>query len=83
VPLFVECPLVLECRVRQAVELGTHTYFIGEIVEVHAEESILDAKGRVDPLALDPLIYCTSSQTYHRLGETVARAFVVGKTLMR
>jgi flavin reductase (DIM6/NTAB) family NADH-FMN oxidoreductase RutF len=47
-PGIKECPISLECRVHQILSLGTHDLFIGEVVNVSVEESILDAKGHPD-----------------------------------
>ena len=33
-PLVAECPLSLECAVRQVVELGSHDLFLGEVIAV-------------------------------------------------
>src|ERR1022692_4120119 len=43
-PYVKEFPLVLECRLVQAIELGLHTQFVGEILDVKAEESVLDGR---------------------------------------
>lgn len=37
-PAIAECPVSLECAVRQTVELGTHVMFIAEIVGVTVRE---------------------------------------------
>lgn len=81
-PLVAECPYNLECRVLSETENGSHVLVVGEIVESHAEESILDASGtKVDVALLDPLIYIPGTREYRRLGEKVADAFSVGKTV--
>jgi flavin reductase (DIM6/NTAB) family NADH-FMN oxidoreductase RutF len=63
-PLIKECPINLECQVRQTIELGTHEMFISEIVMVHADENLLDDKNRPDIDILKPLTYCTVAQEY-------------------
>ena len=50
-PFIAEFPLVLECRLMKIVEIGLHTQFIGEIIDVKAEESILGEKDMVDIVA--------------------------------
>ena len=81
-PLIAECPLNLECRVETEVDLEDYVFVIGEIVETHAEERILDASGdKIDVGLLDPLIYIAGSREYRRLGDKLADAFAVGKTL--
>ena len=46
-PLIAECPLSLECRVTDTIELGSHTMFLADIVAVDADESLLDAEGKL------------------------------------
>lgn len=52
-----ECPVALECKVKQVIPLGSHHYFIAEVVGVELEERLLDATGRLDFERVDPLVY--------------------------
>ena len=81
-PIIVDCPVNLECRLKQEVPLGTHSWLIGEILEVHVNDDCL-SEGKVDALTLDPLIFLTSQQSYFGLGKKVAKAFSIGKSLRR
>lgn len=47
-PLIKECPVNIECKVIRDLSLGTHDLFIGRVVNVHADEEILDKKGNID-----------------------------------
>jgi flavin reductase (DIM6/NTAB) family NADH-FMN oxidoreductase RutF len=64
VPLVAECPLNIECVVRQTLHLGTHDMFIGEVVAVHLEERVR-AGGRL----LDPVCYVSGQ--YWKLGDLI------------
>jgi len=77
-PYVQECPLVLECRVVHAHELGLHTIFVGEVLDVKAEESML-RDGVVDMLKLRPLIYAPGSRDYYGVGQRLGTAFSVGE----
>ncbi|MFU8857157.1 MAG: flavin reductase family protein [Deferrisomatales bacterium] len=77
-PLIVECPLSLECRLVQTLELPTHRLHLGEIVEVHAEEGCL-VEGLPDMGRVDPLIYSITDGQYWQIGKPVGRAFHVGR----
>ncbi|MHA1214106.1 MAG: flavin reductase family protein [Candidatus Hodarchaeales archaeon] len=44
-PRIKECQVCIECRLKEIVNTGDHDLFIGEVVEIAAEESILDAWG--------------------------------------
>ena len=48
-PLIEECPVNIECRLLSIHEVGDHDLFLGEVLAVHADESVLDEKGRPDP----------------------------------
>jgi len=81
-PMIAECPYNMECRVTHEVEIGEYVLVIGEVVETHADESVLDETGtRVDIEALDPLVYIAGLREYRALGRKVADAFYVGKTI--
>ncbi len=81
-PIVNECPLVLECRLVRTMDLGAHTQFVGEILDVKADESVLAPDGHVDPLKLRPLVYAPGDGKYYGLGEVVGKAFGIGKELM-
>ena len=42
-----ESPVVLECRVKEVLPLGSHDMFLAEITAVNVEETLLDKKGRL------------------------------------
>ena len=37
-PFIQECPVSMECKLKQIVELGTHDLFLGEVVALHLDE---------------------------------------------
>ena len=47
-PLLAECPVNIECQVRQSVRLPSHTLFLAEVVALHADEMILNERQEVD-----------------------------------
>jgi flavin reductase (DIM6/NTAB) family NADH-FMN oxidoreductase RutF len=81
-PYVGEFPLVIECRLAQTVDLGAHTQFIGEIVDVKAEEAVLDADGHVDLARLLPLVFAPGASLYYGVGPVVAKGFNVGRKFM-
>lgn len=81
-PVIDECPYNLECKVTGEVEVGEYVVVLGEVVESHAEESILDAEGKlVDVDLLDPIAYIAGTREYRRIGSKVADAYSIGKTI--
>lgn len=55
---------------------------VGEVLNMQADESILDDMGRVDFDKLKPLSFDSSARTYRVLGETVGTAFKDGEKLL-
>jgi flavin reductase (DIM6/NTAB) family NADH-FMN oxidoreductase RutF len=80
-PYVKEFPLVLECRLMRAIELGRHTQFVGEIVDVKADEEVLDDQGLPDIARVKPLVFAPEAQVYHAVGGYLGRAFSIGKGL--
>ena len=78
-PLIKELPLALECKL---ISYDEETGILkGEIVNVTADESILDEEGRVDVKKLQPITFDPFNNKYIVLGETVGDAFKIGLSL--
>jgi flavin reductase (DIM6/NTAB) family NADH-FMN oxidoreductase RutF len=67
VPLVAECPVNIECRLRQTLSLGSHDLFVGEVVAVQMDESVLDEGGHLDLGKAAPYAYLAGE--YRRIGE--------------
>lgn len=57
-PLIAECPVNVECRVKQVIPLGSHDAFIADVLAVHFNEDVLDERGRPDLDKIKPYGYC-------------------------
>ncbi len=78
-PIIEELPLVLECKL---VSYDTESEIcIGEVVNVSADDSILDAKGKIDLTKFKPICYDCDEHGYYTLGEKVGQAFSDGLIL--
>ena len=78
-PIIEDLPLVLECKL---VSYDPDTEIcIGEVVNVNADESILDDKGKVDLTKFKPICYDCDTYGYYVLGEKVGQAFADGLKL--
>jgi flavin reductase (DIM6/NTAB) family NADH-FMN oxidoreductase RutF len=80
-PYVGEFPLVLECKVVHVAELGLHTQFVGEILDVKAEESCLDAEGKPSAELVRPFSWAPAENVYYAIGESLGRGFALGKSL--
>lgn len=78
-PLIDELPMALECRLVSYDEESCR--MVGEIVNVSAEESVLDENGKIDPGKLQPITFDPVNNAYLKLGEKVGNAFRDGLAL--
>jgi flavin reductase (DIM6/NTAB) family NADH-FMN oxidoreductase RutF len=68
-PGILEFPLNIECATRKSVDLGSHSFFFGEIMAVHCDEAILNNKGKIDKQKLQPM--CAFLNNYWSLGDSI------------
>jgi len=80
-PYVQEFPLVLECRLVRTVELGLHTQFVGEILDVKADEEVLAASGLPDLGKVRPIVFDPGLSAYYAVGERLGTAFDIGRPL--
>jgi flavin reductase (DIM6/NTAB) family NADH-FMN oxidoreductase RutF len=79
-PMIAECPVSLECRVMQVVDLGSHELFIADIVATWAEERFLDDAGKPDITKVRPFTLTMTDNRYWAVGEQVGDAWSIGRT---
>lgn len=77
-PIINELPMALECKFVKTTEDGN---IIGEIVNINADESILDGEGMIDVSKLRPIAFEPVRNGYYVLGEKVGNAFSDGNSL--
>ncbi len=82
-PYVNEFPLILECRVIHTLEIGLHTQFVGEILDVKADEAVLNEKGLPDIEKIKPIIFAPETRNYHKVGALLGAAFSIGKNIRR
>ena len=83
-PIVLDYPLTLECKV---VELE-HTVnggfrVLGEIVNVLADEAVLDGEGNVDPTKLNAFVFDQFQNGYYKIGEKVGEAWKSGRKFIK
>jgi flavin reductase (DIM6/NTAB) family NADH-FMN oxidoreductase RutF len=78
-PYVGEFPMVLECKVIHVYEIGLHTQFIGEVLDVKIEDSLLTEEGKPDIQKIRPVIFSPDVGKYHGIGEIIGSAFDIGK----
>jgi flavin reductase (DIM6/NTAB) family NADH-FMN oxidoreductase RutF len=80
-PYVNEFPLIFECTVIKIVEIGLHTEFIGEIMDVKADSFVLNEKNLPDIEKVKPIIWNMAGMTYHKVGSPIGQAFSMGKEI--
>ena len=82
-PVVTEFPLTLECKVVACRNdaYGFHVY--GEILNVLADEAVLDGKGNVDPTKLNAFVFDQFQHGYYAVGEKIGQAWKSGVPLMK
>lgn len=78
-PVINELPMTLECEL---VSYDKETCnLIGRIINVSADERILDEQGKIDPMKLHPLTFDPVHNHYLEIGKKVGNAFRDGLKL--
>jgi flavin reductase (DIM6/NTAB) family NADH-FMN oxidoreductase RutF len=80
-PYGKEFPLIIECRVIKTIEIGLHTQFIGEIMDIKAGEEILGENGLPDINKLKPFLFDPANRNYYGIGPLLGPAFSIGKDI--
>lgn len=78
-PLIEELPMTLECKLIHYDEESE--ILVGEIINVSADERILDENGMISPSKFDPIILDPVNGVYLKVGEKVGTAFSDGSVL--
>jgi flavin reductase (DIM6/NTAB) family NADH-FMN oxidoreductase RutF len=82
-PMIHECPLNMECRLVQVVDIpGRDELFIGEIVSIYSEKQYLSGD-MPDINKIRPIIFSYGDNNYWKLGEYLGPAWEIGKEYKR
>jgi len=80
-PYVEEFPIILECSLLHTFEIGLHTQFIGEILDVKADGDLLRKDGLPDMKKVKPIVFGPGIRAYYGLGDFLGDAFSIGKGL--
>jgi flavin reductase (DIM6/NTAB) family NADH-FMN oxidoreductase RutF len=82
-PMIRECPLSMECRVREVLDLGGNDLVVvAEIVETHAGEEYL-TDGMPDVEKMKPVVFSMFDNRYWAMGEFLGKGWSMGKDFKR
>lgn len=79
-PLIANCPVSMELKLYQTVELGSHEIFIGEVVNTYVDEACL-TDGKPDLAKIDPLLFDFMKIDYWSIGQRTGKPWRDGKSL--
>ena len=82
-PVIAEYPLTLECEVVEMQEQPYGLRVLGRIVNVLADEKVLDEKGKVDAGKLNAFAFDQMRNGYYAMGEKAGQAWNAGAGLMK
>ena len=75
--------MVLECKVLHTFEIGLHTQFVAEIIDVKVDESSVGENGIPDIEKVRPILFAPESLGYFGVGQYLGKAFSIGKQIKR
>ena len=70
-PMIKECPVNLECKVKNEIPLGGNVLFLAEVVCLHVDEKTLDEKGGIDLKKVRPIMF-NLTNAYWGIGKKLA-----------
>ncbi|MBQ7155979.1 MAG: flavin reductase family protein [Synergistaceae bacterium] len=82
-PVIQEFKVTMECKLEEVRECFGEMRVVGTIVNVLADEKVLDEKGKVDAGKLNAVMFDQFRNTYYTVGKEFAQAWRVGAPLMK
>jgi len=79
-PMIRQCPVNMELKLHDVLNLGQHEIFVGELVQTYADERMI-VDGNIDIAKLKPLLFDMASKQYWSLGQPLGKCWNVGKSL--
>lgn len=73
-PMIEECKINAECKLEKVIDCGSHDVFLGEILKIYADDSILSSDKicleKLQPISLDG-----DAKKYREIGAVIGDAF--------
>jgi flavin reductase (DIM6/NTAB) family NADH-FMN oxidoreductase RutF len=77
-PMIKSCPISMECRLHDTIDLASHDVFIGAIVATYVDDSVLTGEV-IDLARVRPLLFDMSGRKYWSVGKPVGDCWSIGK----
>jgi flavin reductase (DIM6/NTAB) family NADH-FMN oxidoreductase RutF len=77
-----ECPINIECKVSQTVDLPTNSFFMADILNIYSEDKYLTDE-KPDVKKINPFVLTMPDNSFWSIGERVGKAWNAGKALRK
>ena len=78
--LSTQCPVQLECQVKEILPLGSHDLFLGRLWRSMSKKRVQKEKGRIDISKAHPFVFCPGANDIWNLGKVLGHyGFTKGK----
>lgn len=81
-PMIRECPVSMELRLHDIVDVKTHDVFIGEVVQTYADPTVLEGD-TIDYRKVDPILFDFQRIKYWSIGEEIGNPWRAGKAMKK
>ena len=81
-PMISECPINIECKVSQTVDLPTNSFFMADILNIYSEDKYLTDE-KPDVKKINPFVLTMPDNSFWSIGERVGKAWNAGKALRK
>lgn len=81
-PMIRQCPVNMELKLHDVMDLKTHDIFIGELIQTYADENAM-TDGKIDLQKVRPLLFDMFEKQYWTLGNVIGNCWNVGKELKK
>lgn len=82
-PIIEEFPIVMECELLEFLHTDHVDGIVGKIVNVKANEEVLDENGKINPTKTKALIFDQFQSGYYVTGDKVGQAWNAGMKIMK
>lgn len=85
-PIITDCPVNIECKLKDIVKLGSHDLFLGEVVNIQVDENLMDNNGKIHFENAELISYChgeyydISKKSIGKFGYSVQKKKSLSKT---
>lgn len=81
-PMIEECAVNMECQLIKTVDFPNHDIFVGKVAATYCDEAVI-ADGVVNFEKVAPILFVMNDRSYWNLGTKLAKAWDVGKELIK